>query len=102
MAACSSGSVIIGRSIRLSIGRLLRVLPDRLVFGLDLLQGRVCRQVNAKQAQAIKRAIDGLRIFALQYMQLDLQAGGVRELNVRSAALQQLYDQLLGFFEVTA
>jgi len=25
-------------------------LPDRLVFGLDLLPGRVCRQVNAEQA----------------------------------------------------
>jgi hypothetical protein len=42
----------------------------------------VRRQVNAEQAQARERAVDGLRVFALQYMQIDLQAGGVRELDV--------------------
>ena len=57
-------------------------LPHRLVFGPDLLEGRVCRQVNAEQAQARERAVDGLRVLARQYMQIDLQAGGVRELDV--------------------
>ncbi len=41
-------------------------LPDRLEFGLDLLEVRVCRQVNAEQAEARERAVDGLREFALQ------------------------------------
>jgi hypothetical protein len=27
-------------------------LPDRLVFGQDLFPGRMCRDVNAEQAQA--------------------------------------------------
>ena len=49
-------------------------LPDRLVFGLDLLPGRVRRQVDAEQAQARERAVDGLRVFRLHDMELDLQA----------------------------
>jgi hypothetical protein len=36
--ACTSGSVIIGKSIRLSIGRPLRVWQGHLVFGLTCSQ----------------------------------------------------------------
>jgi hypothetical protein len=77
-------------------------LPSRLVFGLDLIPGRVCGQVNAEQAKTRERAVDGLRGFALHNMQIDLQAGGVRELHGRSSALEQLHNQLVGFFEITA
>ena len=76
-------------------------LPDRLVFGLDLLPGRVCRQVNAEQAQARERAVDGLRVFPLHDMELDLQAVGGRDVDVRRPAPQQLPNQLLGLLEVT-
>ena len=69
MAACSSGSVISGRSIRLSIGRPSRILPDRLVFGLDLLLGRVCRDVDAEQAQACERTGHSLWVFRLHSME---------------------------------
>ena len=40
--------------------------PECIVFGLNLLPRRVCRDVNAEQAQARERAVDGLREFALQ------------------------------------
>src|SRR5271156_4350130 len=33
--------------------------PHRLVFGPDLLESRMCRQVNAEQTQASERAVDG-------------------------------------------
>ena len=62
----------------------------------------MCRQVNAEQTQARERAVDGYRVFARQYMQIDLQAGGVRELDVRSRALQELHNQLRGLFQATA
>jgi hypothetical protein len=71
--ACTSGSVIIGKSIRLSIGRPLRVWQGHLVFGLDLLPGRVCRYVNAEQAKARERGVDGLLVFRLYDIELDLQ-----------------------------
>ncbi len=77
-------------------------LPDSLVFGLDLLGGWVCRQVNAEPAQAGERTVDGLRVFALQYMLIDLQAGGVRDLDVGSPAPKQLPNELVSPFEVTA
>jgi hypothetical protein len=37
-------------------------LPDLLVFELDLLPGRVRRQVSAKQAHARQRIVDGLGV----------------------------------------
>jgi len=41
-------------------------LPDRFEFRLDMLPCRVRWNVNAEQAQARERAVDGLREFALQ------------------------------------
>src|ERR1700675_2341116 len=41
----------------------IEIPPDRLVFGLDLLPGRVRRDVDAEQAQARERAGHGLRVF---------------------------------------
>ncbi len=77
-------------------------LPDRVVFGLDLLPRRVCRQVNAEQAQARKRAGHRLLVFRLHDMKLELHAVDGRLVDFRGAALQQPHDQLLGFSEVTA
>jgi hypothetical protein len=42
----------------------------------------VCRQVNAEPTQAHERGVDGDRVFARQFMLIDLQAGGIRELDV--------------------
>src|SRR5471032_413251 len=50
-----------------------QVAPDRIVFRLDLFLGRVCREVNAEQSQARKRAVDALRVLGPRDMQLDLQ-----------------------------
>ena len=77
-------------------------MPDRLVFGLDLLPGRVCRQVDAEQAQARERAGHGLLVFRLHDMEQDLQVVDGRLVDFRRRALQQLRNQLLGFVEVTA
>ncbi len=63
-------------------------LPDRLVFGLDLLLGRVCRQVNSEQAQARERAGHSLLVFRLHDMGLDLQAVDGRLVDFRCPALQ--------------
>ena len=76
------------------------MLPDRLVFGLDLLPGRVCRDVDAEQAQARERAVDGLRVFRLHDMELDLEMIDGRLVDFRRPALQQLHNHLLGLFEV--
>ena len=73
MAACSSGSVISGKSIKPLGGAPIEGLPDRLIFGLDLLEGWVCRQVNAERAQARERAGHSLLVFRLYDMELDLQ-----------------------------
>jgi hypothetical protein len=77
-------------------------LPDLLVFGLDPLQGRVCRQVNAEQAEARERGGQSLLEFRLHDMEPDLQVVDGRLVDFRRSALQQLHNQLLGFFEVTA
>jgi len=47
-------------------------LPDRLVFGLDLLLGRVGREVDAEQAQAHECAVHGLRVLRLRDVVLNL------------------------------
>ena len=48
-------------------------LPDRLVFGLDLLLGRMRGHVDAKPAQARERGGHSLLVFRLHDMELDLQ-----------------------------
>ena len=69
---------------------------------LDLRQGRVGRDVDVEHMQARECAVDGLGIFRLQGMKQDLQTIDGRLIDLRSLVLQQLRDQLLGFFEVTA
>jgi len=66
----------------------IQIAPDRLVFGLDLFPGRVCREVNAEQAQARERVVDSLRVSPLHDMQLDLEMIGGRLVDVRRPALQ--------------
>ena len=67
---------------------LIEGLPDRLVFGLGLLPGRVRREVNAEQAQAREHAVDGLRVLRLQDMESDLQVVDGRLVDFRCRALQ--------------
>ena len=88
MAACSSGSVISGRSIRLSIGRPLRVLPNGFVVGLDLLLDRMRGHVDAEPAQARERGGYSLLVFGLHDLELDPQTidGGL--VNFRCGAQQ--------------
>ncbi len=74
----------------------LQVAPDLLVLGLDLRRVRVCRKVDAEQAQASECAVDGLWIFHFHDLQLDLQLVDGRPVDVRRRALQQLSNQLLG------
>ena len=62
----------------------------------------MCREVNAKQAQARERGGHSLLVFRLQEVQLDLQVIDGRLVDFRGAALQQLHNQLLGCFKVTA
>ncbi len=64
-------------------------LPDRLVFGLDLLLGRVRRKVNAEQAQAGECAVHSLRVLRLRDVELDLQVVDGHLIDFRFRALQQ-------------
>ena len=59
------GSVISGRSIKLSIERPSRDLPDRFVFGLNLLLGGMRRHVDAQPAQACERGVHSVVEFRL-------------------------------------
>ena len=81
---------------------LIEEVPDRLVFGLDLLQGRVRGQVNAESAETRECTVDGLRVLTLHFMQIDIEAGGFSVLDVGSCALQQLSNKLRGLLEVTS
>src|SRR5712691_9418087 len=61
------------RQIDQALGRAsIEGLQDCLVFGPDLLEGRVCRQVNAEQVQARERAGHGLGIFRLHGVEQNL------------------------------
>ncbi len=64
-------------------------LPDRLVFGQDLLLGRARRKVNAEQAQARECAVHSLRVLRLRDVELDLQVVDGRLIDFRFRALQQ-------------
>ena len=48
-------------------------LPDRFVFGLDLLLGGMRRHVDAQPAQAGERGVHSVLDFRLHDMELDLQ-----------------------------
>ena len=64
--------------------------------------GRERRDVNAEQAQARERGGHGLRVFRLHGMEQDLQVVDGRLVDFRCLALDQLRNQLLGYFEVSA
>src|SRR5260370_6063802 len=60
---------------------LRQVAPDRLILRLNLLLGRVCREVDAEQAQTRENAVDGLRVLGPHDMKLELQMAGGRLVN---------------------
>ncbi len=62
----------------------------------------MCWKVDAEQAQARERTGHRLRVFSPHDMQLDRQVVGSRLVNFRCASMQQLHNQLLAFFKVTA
>jgi hypothetical protein len=67
-------------------------LPDRFVFDLDLIPGRMFRDVNAEQAQARQRASHGLRVLRLDGVEQDLQMVDGGLVDFRRPALQQLHN----------
>ena len=77
------------RQIDQTLDRLaLKVVPDRLRFGLDMLPGRVGRDVDAEKAQAGDCAGHGLRAFRPHDMQLHFEMMDGRLVDVRRSALQ--------------
>src|SRR5277367_6633302 len=57
-------------------------LPDRLVFGLDLIPSWVCGDVDAELAQAGECAVDSLLDFRLHDVQLDLKVINSRAIDL--------------------
>ena len=64
----------------------IEIPPERFVFGLGLFPGRVCRDVDAEQAQARERAVNGLRVLPLHDLQVDFEMINGRLIDFRGAS----------------
>ena len=78
------------RQIDQALGRApIEDLPDRLVFGLDLFPGRVCRQVDAEQAEPDECGGYSLHVLRLHGLDENFQVIDGRLVEFRRRALQQ-------------